>query len=311
MDFVETWFRTDSCSAAAEAIANDFSGRGLWAACPAFYVSGPMSQSSRFLDKWKARRRSAPGRLDVIPAVESAGLSNSRDVLIYLPASYDKTDKPYPVVYMHDGQNLFDPTTSFAGEWGVDTALARAPRKGRRAIVVGIPNAGIDRIREYSPFVDQRIGGGLGDAYLDWLEQHVVPLIDSRYRTIREPAGRGIVGSSLGGLISLYAFFRDPSKYGFVGAMSPALWFAEGDIFRFVESAGYVRGRIYLDVGTREGDGTLANARRMRDLLVDKGYQRGKDLMWVEDKGGMHNEAAWGRRLRSALPFLLRGIEER
>jgi predicted alpha/beta superfamily hydrolase len=267
-----------------------------------------MSQSTRFQDKWKARRRSAPGRLDVIPRVESHQLRNQRDILVYLPSSYDKTDRPYPVLYLHDGQNLFDPATSFAGEWGVDTALARAPRKGRRAIVVGIPNAGIERIQEYSPFVDGRIGGGLGDAYLDWIEGTVKPLIDERYRTIRGPEGTGIGGSSLGGLISLYAFFREPARYGFTAVLSPAFWFGHGEIFRFVESAGYVRGRIYLDVGAREGEATLANARRMRDLLLAQGYQRGRDLMWVEDKGGMHNEAAWGRRLRPALPFLLGGV---
>jgi predicted alpha/beta superfamily hydrolase len=267
-----------------------------------------MSQSARFEEKWKARRRTAPGRLEVISGVESRELGNRRDILVYLPSSYDKSDKPYPVLYMHDGQNLFDPATSFAGEWGVDTALARAPRKGRRAIVVGIPNAGIDRIREYSPFVDARIGGGAGEAYLGWLEGTVKPIVDARYRTIRSPEGTGIGGSSLGGLISLYAFFRSPARYGFAAALSPALWFGDGQIFRFVESAGYVRGRIYLDVGTREGEGTLANAQQMRDLLLGLGYQRGRDLMWVEDKGGMHNESAWGRRLRSALPFLLGGL---
>lgn len=266
-----------------------------------------MDLSTRFLEKWKARRRTAPGRLEVIPAVESRALGNRRDILVYIPSSYDKSDKPYPVLYMHDGQNLFDPATSFAGEWGVDSALARAPRKGRRAIVVGIPNAGIDRIREYSPFADERIDGGRGDEYLDWLENTVKPTIDARYRTVRGPEGTGIGGSSLGGLISLYAFFRAPARYGFTAVLSPALWFGDGQIFRFVESAGYVRGRVYLDVGTREGEGTLANARAMRDALIAKGYKRGKDLMWVEDKGGMHNEAAWGRRLRPALPFLLGG----
>jgi predicted alpha/beta superfamily hydrolase len=266
-----------------------------------------MDATIRFVEKWKARRRTAPGRLEVIPAVESRDLGNQRDILVYLPSSYEKSDKPYPVLYMHDGQNLFDPAMSFAGEWGVDTALSKAPRKGRRAIVVGIPNAGIDRIREYSPFADGRIGGGQGDAYLDWLEQTVKPLVDARYRTIRGPEGTGIGGSSLGGLISLYAFFRHPVRYGFAAILSPALWFGNGQIFRFVESAGYVRGRIHLDVGTREGEGTLANARQMRDLLLAKGYQRGRDLMWVEDRGGMHNEAAWGRRLRKALPFLLAG----
>lgn len=172
--------------------------------------------------------------------------------------------------------------------------------------MVGIPNAGIERIREYSPFVDDRGGGG-GNAYLDWVEQVVKPLVDERFRTIPEPGGTGMAGSSLGGLISLYAFFRQPSRYAFVGCLSPALWFAGGEIFRFVASAPYVRGSIYLDVGTREGEGTLARAREMRDLLVSKGYRRGRDLMWVEDEGGMHNEAAWGRRLRAALPFLLGG----
>jgi predicted alpha/beta superfamily hydrolase len=266
-----------------------------------------MDASVRFAEKWKARRRTAPGRLEVIPAVESRQLGNRRDLLVYLPSSYEKSDKPYPVLYMHDGQNLFDPATSFAGEWGVDSAMAKAARKGRRAIVVGIPNAGIDRIREYSPFVDPRVGGGLGDAYLDWLEETVQPLIDDRFRTVRGPEGLGIGGSSLGGLISLYAFFRPPFRYGFAAVLSPALWFGDGEIFRFVESAPYVRGRIYLDVGTREGEGTLANARQMRDLLLARGYRRGRDLMWVEDKGGMHNEAAWGRRLRKALPFLVAG----
>ena len=266
-----------------------------------------MSSSEQFLAKWKARRRSPPGRLEVIPDVESRELGSRRDLLVYLPSSYDKTDQPYPVVYMHDGQNLFDPSTSFAGEWGVDSALAKAPRKGRRAIVVGIPNAGIDRIREYSPFVDERNGGGMGDAYLDWLELTVKPLVDQRFRTLAGPEGTGIAGSSLGALVSLYAFFRQPGRYGFVAALSPALWFAGGEIFRYVESAPYVRGRVYLDVGTREGEGTLANAREMRDLLLAKGYQRGRDLMWVEDRGGMHNESAWGRRLHKALPFLLGG----
>src|SRR4029079_9204058 len=122
-----------------------------------------------FLQKWMARRRLPPGRLDVLPDVETRELGNRRDILVYLPASYDRNEREYPVLYMHDGQNLFDPSTSFAGEWGVDVALAKAPRKGRRAIVVGIPNMGTERIREYSPFVDAKNGGGLGDVYVAFL----------------------------------------------------------------------------------------------------------------------------------------------
>ena len=147
----------------------------------------------------------------------------------------------------------------------------------------------------------------MGDAYVNFLLHTVKPLIDSHYRTIPDADHTGIAGSSLGGLISLYAFFRAPRSFGFAGIMSPALWFAEGAIFRQVEMSPYVGGRIYLDVGLREGQGTLANAREMRRLLLSKGYEMGKTLSWVEDKNGMHNEAAWGRRMRTALPFLLSG----
>jgi predicted alpha/beta superfamily hydrolase len=266
-----------------------------------------MPQSVRFLQKWMARNRTPPGTLEVIQDVYSPELGNQRDVLVYVPSSYARTDKPYPVIYMQDGQNLFDPSTSFAGEWGVDQALARAPRKGRRAIIVGIPNMGIDRIREYSPFVDAQNGGGLGDAYVSFLVDTLKPVIDQRYRTLSAPEHTGIAGSSLGGLLALYAFFRQPASFGFAGVLSPALWFAQGAIFPFVHKAPYVRGRIYLDVGTREGETTLVNARMMRDLLVEKGYRLGETLSWVEDKGGLHHEAAWGRRFRAALPFLLSG----
>ena len=117
----------------------------------------------------------------------------------------------------------------------------------------------------------------------------------------------GIAGSSLGALISLYAFFRAPQAFGFAGILSPALWFADAAIFRYVQDAPYVAGRVYLDVGMREGERTLHNAREMRDLLVSRGYTLGKDFSYVEDKHGMHNESAWGRRMRLALPFLLDG----
>src|SRR5688500_9895271 len=128
---------------------------------------------------------------------------------------------------MHDGQNLFDPLPAFVGERGVATALPEPPRKDRRATVAGITNARIERMSEYSLFVDRRIGGGLGDRYLDWIEQTVKPLIDERFRTIRGTEGTLIGGSSLGGLISLYAFFRAPARYGSAAVLSPALWFGD------------------------------------------------------------------------------------
>ena len=253
---------------------------------------------------WKLRRR-RPGTLERIPGVSSAQLGTRRDVLVHLPASYARSDRRHPVIYMQDGQNLFDPATSFAGDWGLLEALATLPRRTVEPIVVAVPNAGEDRIGEYSPFVDPKAGGGAGERYLDFLLNTLKPLIDSRFRTRADSAATGIAGSSLGALISLYGFFARPGAFGFMAALSPSLWFADKAIFRVVEASPYVPGRIYLDTGTEEGTESLLNARRMRDLLHQKGYRDGASLRWVEEKGAGHQEAAWGRRFKAALPFLL------
>ena len=133
-------------------------------------------------------------------------------------------------------------------------------------------------------------------------------MIDKEYRTLRERESTGIAGSSMGALISLYAAFTRPETFGFAGVLSPSLWFANASIFEVIERALETekeRPRIYLDVGFYEGMSTVANARRMRDLLVSHGYRQGADLRWVEDPGGAHHEAAWSRRFRKALPALL------
>jgi predicted alpha/beta superfamily hydrolase len=207
---------------------------------------------------------------------------------------------------MHDGQNLFDPRTSFAEPWRVDRAMEKAGNRTGEAIVVGIPNMGLERINEYSPFVDAKSGGGKGDQYLDWILHTVKPLIDGRFRTRPDRAHTGMIGSSMGGLITLYAFLRDPAVFGFIGVMSPSLWFAGRSIFSRLAAAPHIPGRIYLDIGEREGRVALEDARRMCEALVDKGYALGKELKWVQDPKGRHNEVDWGRRLAAALPFLLK-----
>ncbi len=207
---------------------------------------------------------------------------------------------------MHDGQNLFDPKTSFSGDWGLMSALALDSRRGLEPLVVAIPNVGKDRIAEYSPFPDQKAGGGLGDRYLDFIIQTLKPGIDEAFRTVSGREGTGIGGSSMGGLISLYGYFRRPEAFGFVAALSPSLWFANGAIFPFIEASPYIPGKIYLDTGTAEGAESLANARRMRGLLQAKGYREGVNMRWVEEAGAEHTEAVWGRRFKSALPFLLK-----
>ena len=252
------------------------------------------------------RRRVRPGSMYVLRDVHSPQLHNHRDVYVYLPPSYGQGDYRFPVLYMHDGQNLFDPALSFAGAWRVDEGMAAAARLGFEAIVVGVANLGGSRIDEYGPFFDETVGGGgVADLYLDFLLHTLKPAIDEQFRTLPEPSQTGIAGSSMGGLVSLYAFFREPHAWGFMAAMSPALWFANRAIFRWVERAPAPPGRIYLDVGTNEGVRTLANARRMKELLIAKGYAPGRDLRWAEEAGGRHEEAAWGRRFRKAIPFLL------
>lgn len=269
----------------------------------------------------RSRGHHVSGTLRVAPAVYSPQLENSRDLVVYLPPSYHHTIHRYPVIYMQDGQNLFDNATSYAGEWGVDETMEMLGyHEGLEAIIVGIPNAGIHRMDEYSPFHDRRLGGGRGDDYLSFLADTLKPQIDLEFRTRPGNKYTGIMGSSLGGLISLYAFFQRPSVFGFAGVMSPSLWFAGGAIFDFLDSAVYHPGKLYLDAGTRElgenhTSGRLhratasrryyASVRRMKGLLIRKGYRPYRDLMHVEEKWAGHSETSWGRRLPPAMRFLL------
>jgi predicted alpha/beta superfamily hydrolase len=251
------------------------------------------------------------GTLKVLPDVWSPQLSNQRDILVYLPPSYDDGDKAYPVLYMHDGQNLFDQATSYVCEWQVDETLEAASRAGLEAIVVGIPNMQTLRCDEYSPFVDPVNGGGQGADYLAFIVETLKPLIDDTFRTVRDREYTGILGSSMGGLISLYAFFHHSEIFGFVGAMSPALWFANQAIFADIMEAPFVPGKIYLDVGTNEGKEALQDARQMHALLQKKGYRAGQELRYVEEQDGDHCETAWSSRLRATLQFLLQDAQPR
>lgn len=246
------------------------------------------------------------GTVKVLAGVESPQLGNRRDLLVYLPPSYARGDRRYPVIYMHDGQNLFDRATSFGEAWEVDQTLEDASQQGLEAIVVAIPNLGEHRLDEYSPWPDPgHKQGGKGDAYADFIVQTVKPVIDRDFRTRPEREATGIAGSSMGGLISLYTFFRNPETFGFTGVMSAAFWFGAHRIYKYVEERPFAGGRVYLDVGTSEGPQEVADVRRMKTLLEAKGYRTGRDLLFFVEMGGQHNEKAWQRRLRKALHFLL------
>ena len=274
-------------------------------------TEGPPREAAEAVEGAPARRRltrrpARAGAMAVLRDVYSPELHNHRDVYVYLPPSYGQGDYRFPVLYMHDGQNLFDPALSYSGAWRVDLAMGTAARLGYEAVVVGVANTGGSRIDEYSPFFDDRVGGGgTADRYVDFLLHTLKPTVDAQFRTRPEPASTGVLGSSMGGLVSAYAFFRAPHAFAMCGVMSPALWFADRAILPFVEAADSPPGRLWLDVGTGEGARTVTNVRLLRDLLARKGYREGADFRCVVDPRAAHNEAAWGRRLKKAVPFLL------
>lgn len=269
------------------------------------------------------------GDLRVHDALYSPQLGNRRDVLVWLPYEYDShPDRHYPVLYMHDGDNLFDGYASYSGEWRVDEALTTLRHDGLEAIVVGLPNAGNLRRVEYNPYPAQ-LGAvfwdGRGADYIAFITDTVKPLIDSSFRTHPTPATTGIAGSSMGGLISLYGFLTRPDVFGLCGAFSPVPWIGEAEtgLLPTLRQVGRATGKVYLDIGGREGEVILGIAphltqdpaeadrmyldgvRHLRDGLLSAGYRLGQTLHYLEDPEAKHNEGAWAARLPTALRYLL------
>jgi predicted alpha/beta superfamily hydrolase len=205
---------------------------------------------------------------------------------------------------MQDGQNLFDPATSYAGDWDLLATLRASAAEGHEAIVVGVANTGRFRRFEYSPFRDPQHGGGDGDRYLAFVADTVRPLVEATFRVDTGPAHTAIAGSSLGGLISLYALYRCPEVFGSAAALSPSVWFADGALLDLVERSPSPAGRLYVDLGTAESPVLVDGVRRLRDLLDGRGIEPER-FRYVEDEGAAHHESHWGRRFRGAWPFLL------
>ncbi len=241
--------------------------------------------------------------------VRSRYLESEHDVIVYLPPGYDEdVARRYPVLYMQDGQNLFDEATSFSGEWRLDEAAEQMIDAGLVAplIMVGIYNAGAYRIDEYTPTRDSaRRAGGNADKYGRMLVDELKPFIDAEYRTLPDAAHTGIGGSSLGGLVSLYLALKYSGIFWNVAVLSPSVWWDNRFIVRRVRALGSAPPlRVWLSTGTAEGDGVVAGARRVRDALVAKGWTEGESLHYQEIEGAGHSESAWADVAPAMLTFL-------
>lgn len=245
------------------------------------------------------------------PTFSSTILNNTRGVYVYLPPTYlENPSARMPVVYMHDGQNLFDPNAAFGGvTWRVPETMDAAANDGRfrEAIVIGPENAGSARIDEYTPTSTAMYGGGKGDLYLRMLVEELKPRVDSELRTLTGREDTVVLGSSLGGLISAYAGVKKASTFGVVGAFSPSTWWDDRFLLGSVAGSTTPRPiRVYVDSGDSGNSmDDVTNTEQLAAAYRTLGYVDGTTLRYVVEPGGTHTESAWARRLPGALEFML------
>ena len=245
----------------------------------------------------------------------SKNLGNDRTVLVWLPPGYDaNAQQRYDVLYMHDGQNVFDDSTSFAGEWGADETAGKLieQKRIRPIIIVAIANTN-RRMDEYTMSRDdRRDAGGDGAKYIKFVVEEVKPFIDKTYRTKTARESTGVAGSSLGATISLEIARAYPDKFGLVGAMSPAVGWNDSEMLKRFETGdvAWMKGKkIWIDIGTDEGNGAdkqalVDSVRRFEPLLKRGGLRDGTDYQFKVIDGAKHNEQAWRSRFDAVLMFL-------
>ncbi|WP_345057486.1 alpha/beta hydrolase-fold protein [Hymenobacter glaciei] len=247
-------------------------------------------------------------------------LGRTRRVLVYLPADYATQPKRrYPVLYLHDGQNVFDEATSFSSEWGIDETLDQLRKAGQDAagsIVVAVDNGNEFRSDEYIPWHSEGLKGqphqgGQGSAYVDFLAQTLKPYVDKHYRTQSDVAHTGIAGSSLGGLISVYAALKYPQVFGEVGAFSPAFWVCNDSLQAYARTHPAARtARFYFVCGPKESETMLPLMVQWRNELRAGGVPAA-NLSFHSPVDGEHKEWFWRREFPAAYRFLFRPMPAR
>jgi predicted alpha/beta superfamily hydrolase len=238
--------------------------------------------------------------------VEIPGLNRKRQIRLYLPPNYATSGKRYPVLYMHDGQNLFDDATSFVGEWKVDETLDALSKEGKlELIVVGIDNGGDKRMTELNAWDNTRFGAGEGRQYTDFIVGTLKPMIDAQYRTRPDRAHTAIMGSSMGGLASHYAIAQYPQVFGKAGVFSPAYWTAT-PAFDFMAAHPLPKdARVYLLMGEKEGESMVPDVQRMAQVVAASGHPGANTVLRIVP-GQQHNEGFWSGELREALLWMFK-----
>ncbi|MHA6727253.1 alpha/beta hydrolase [Chryseobacterium sp. A301] len=234
-------------------------------------------------------------------------LNRERRIWIYLPPSYTSSNKKFPVLYLHDGQNLFDKATSYAGEWGVDETLNTLSKEGyAESIVVGIDNGGEKRMDELSPFKNEEYkAGGSGDEYLAFVVETLKPYIDSHYRTKASRKNTTLGGSSLGALISVYGGVKYPDTFGNILAFSSAFWFNREPLMTYIKESDHSlrKQRYYFIEGEKESFDMGKDTSKVITLLKEKGVKT-KNVFYKVHPDGKHNEAYWNREFPGAYKWL-------
>ncbi|GGK62233.1 alpha/beta hydrolase [Ornithinimicrobium pekingense] len=250
--------------------------------------------------------------------VELPGLGRRAEVYAWLPPGYDDGEARYPVLYLHDGHNMFLPGRAFGGAtWQVDRAMTALARDGIPAIVVAVPCHPTERGEEYTPHHLPGVGGGRADRYATFLAEHLKPAVDAVLRTRPEPEHTLTAGSSLGGVVSAYLWSARPDVFGGAGVFSPAWWWPDTQVgergLEDVERAlaqGPPAGRVYLDVGGREhhlDEDVRKHYVACAERLAGRLREAGVPLRYVFDSAGYHFETAWAERFPAAAAWLLRG----
>ncbi|MFT5753469.1 MAG: putative alpha/beta superfamily hydrolase [Flavobacterium sp.] len=232
--------------------------------------------------------------------IKATQIDTIKKIWVYLPLNYDTSNKKYPVIYMHDAQNLFDAKASYAGEWKIDETLDSLKAN---VIIIGIEHGNNKRLDELTPYKNEKHGGGKADSYLDFIVSDLKPYVDKAYRTKSNKNNTAIMGSSLGGLVSFYAGLKYPKVFGKVGCFSPSFWFSD-EIYKLTKETKKINTKIYFMCGDSESETMVTDMEKMENLIRDKRCDCLNLTKTIVVRDGKHNEKLWAKEFAKAYLWL-------